>query len=231
MGMMELWLLIGIARLSVFLPFEGYLPYDSTGDWFFQFTECATVFLTCLILFQCRVWFPRTRSQHNDGFPHRSLILLAGAGACVVHPNLNGYLPSDICYAFAVYLEAIASLPQLYIFQREQKLLPWTAHFLGVQALARTFSLMFWCGSYSELHDVEPPSPGEMSSENHQRMHAKYWGHPLAQVPGYNMVRASVGYWILGVQGFQMLLMGDFAQQYLKCLKNGEAVSFVMADI
>jgi len=227
--MMECWVVIGICRMVAVLPFEGYLPYDATGDWFYQVSEVITFLLICCILFSCKMRYDHTASNANDLFPHRYLVMIAGCASCVAHPTLNDYLPSDIAYAFALYLEAVSSLPQLYIFQREQKILPWTAHFLAAQAAARCSSLLFWFASFSELHDEAPlephPETGEFVHPELQVFHERYYSHPFSNVPGHTTLRSCMGYWVLLVQCFQLLLMADFALQYGKCIQTGEAVA------
>ena len=58
-------------------------------------------------------------------------------------------------------------------------------------------SFIFWAVSYSELADV---------------------GH---------FAHCYVGHWVVCVQGFQLLIMGDFILQYLKCLHQGLPVSAI----
>ena len=49
----------------------------------------------------------------------RYLIVPAAVLALIFHPSLNAFMPSDACWAFALYLESVASLPQIFMFQRE----------------------------------------------------------------------------------------------------------------
>ena len=43
--------LIHSSRLSSILVFEQYLPYDSSGDWFYQLVEIICLVLSCFIGF------------------------------------------------------------------------------------------------------------------------------------------------------------------------------------
>ena len=36
------------------------------------------------------------------------------------------FMPSDMAWAFALYLESVASLPQLFMFQKEKEVMKWT---------------------------------------------------------------------------------------------------------
>merc|ERR1712066_311681 len=107
--MMECYIVVFFCRLTAIVPFEGYLPFDKSGDWLYQVCEA---FCLCL----------------------------AAAIALVMHPHLNNNLPSDISWAFALYLESVTVLPQLFMFMKEARAQPHTAHFLAAQATSRLMS-------------------------------------------------------------------------------------------
>ena len=46
------------------------------------------------------------------------LCCLALRSVQIIHPNLNGVWWSDVSWTFALYTEAVAVLPQLYMFQK-----------------------------------------------------------------------------------------------------------------
>eukprot|EP01016_Furgasonia_blochmanni_P029947 TRINITY_DN3130_c0_g1_i7.p1 TRINITY_DN3130_c0_g1~~TRINITY_DN3130_c0_g1_i7.p1 ORF type:complete len:120 (+),score=36.33 TRINITY_DN3130_c0_g1_i7:229-588(+) len=58
-----------LARLSSILFYEGYLPYDSSGDWFYQFVEILSFVFSCITLFYIRVKY---RSTYNLSLIHIS---------------------------------------------------------------------------------------------------------------------------------------------------------------
>ncbi len=37
----------------------------------------------------------------------------------MLHPNLNNNFPADVSWTFSLYMEAVAVLPQLVMFQRK----------------------------------------------------------------------------------------------------------------
>lgn len=37
--MLEIYFLLHCCRLYAIVPFEGYLPFDKSGDWFYQANE------------------------------------------------------------------------------------------------------------------------------------------------------------------------------------------------
>merc|ERR1712084_113270 len=109
-----------------------------------------------------------------------------------------GFMPSDISWAFALYLESVTVLPQLFMFMKEGSAQPHTAHFLAAQALSRLMSFIFWASSFSEL-----------SNPNHH-------------------IKQFVGHWVVGIRAFQLVVMGDFIYQYVRCIQKGIPVSEVL---
>ncbi|CAD7968180.1 unnamed protein product [Amoebophrya sp. A25] len=199
--MLEIYLLLQFARLCAVIPFEGYLPFDKSGDWFYQVVEAMTFCFAGSIVYLCRVQYPETYASEMDTFDTRFLIAPALVLSLVLHPQLNAFTPSDICWAFALYMESLASLPQLFMFQREGKVHPWTAHFLAAQVMSKVANFIFWTSSFSELQDP-------------RHLPSKYF----------------IGYWVLIVQGFQILLMGDFILQYTRCVSMGVSVSRLLTE-
>merc|ERR1712176_646884 len=149
--MMESYVFLCGARLFAIIPFEGYLPYDSSGDWLYQLIEGFTFCLAGSIVYLCRVRYRDTYDPQSDTINHLYMIAPCFCIACVFHPNLNNFMTSDIAWAFALYLESIAGMPQLFMFQREGKVEPWTAHFLAAQVVSKLLSFLFWVMSFSEL--------------------------------------------------------------------------------
>jgi len=65
---LELYALIFLARLSSILFYEGYLPYDSSGDWFYQFVEIVSLILVGVLIFLSVVTYKSTYNAAEDGF-------------------------------------------------------------------------------------------------------------------------------------------------------------------
>merc|ERR1719242_1430701 len=149
--MMECYIVIFLFRLFAIVPYEGYLPFDKSGDWFYQVCETLGFFLAGMIVYFCRLRYPATHDQSTDTFNHLYLGLGALGVALIFHPNLNNFLPSDIAWAFALYLESVAVLCQLFMFMKEGQAQPHTSHFLAAQALSKLMSFIFWASSFSEL--------------------------------------------------------------------------------
>ncbi|EZG79652.1 putative ER lumen protein retaining receptor [Gregarina niphandrodes] len=171
--MFECYLILLTCRLFSIIPFEGYLPYDRTGDWLYQLTEALSLCLCGTIVYMGRKRYNATYDANQDAFKH-------------------------ISWTFALYLEAVASLPQLYYFQKDvspigkhplffqKRVEPFTSHFLAGQCLAKILSFIFWVATYSELND---PS---------------------------RKLKSFAGIWVIIGQVIQLILMGDFMYLYLK---------------
>jgi hypothetical protein len=198
--MIDCYLLITGARLCAIVPFEGYLPYDRSGDWLYQVIETAIFCVVGSIVFLCRKRYVDTYNSQSDTINHLYLIAPAAILALIFHPSLNGFWPADVAWVFALYLESFAALPQLFMFQKEGHVRPWTAHFLAAQALSKLTSFLFWFSSYGELSDRDA-------------------GH-----------KALVGYWVLAMQLLQLLVMGDFIYQYLNCVRKGVPVAQMLSS-
>lgn len=196
--MMECYIIIFACRLTAIVPFEGYLPFDKSGDWFYQLCEALNVCLSGSIVYCCRVLYAHTYDPTTDTLNHLYLIGPTLLIALILHPRLNNFLPTDIAWAFALYLESVAVLPQLFMFMKEGKAQPHTSHFLAAQALSRLMSFIFWASSFSELSDP-----------NHT-------------------IKQFVGNWVVGIQLLQLVIMGDFIYHYIRCIQQGIPVSDVL---
>merc|ERR1719201_1836841 len=123
----------------------------------------------------------RYQSTYNPGFDmlnHLYLIIPCAVFAVLLHPSLNAFMPSDMAWAFALYLESVTVLPQLFMFMREGRAEDFTSHFLAAQATSKLISFIFWASSFSEL-----------SNQDH-------------------VIKSYVGSWVVAMQLVQLLVMG-----------------------
>lgn len=196
---LQLYTLVFILRLSSILRHEGYLPYDKSGDWLYHFIEFLALASTAGALYGCQVPFSSTYQKDLDIFGEKSVPPGYGAVylvaptfilAVLFHPNLNSDFLSDFAWTFAMYLESVALIPQLYMFQKPKtgvvELL--TAHFVFALGFGRLLEFSFWIFSYHEL----ATSSG-------------------SRLPGYISIFS---------QFMQLLLMIDFFYYYYLALKN-----------
>lgn len=200
---LECYALVTAARCFAVVPHEGYLPFDASGDWFYQCSELTALLTCCYLIYQLR-WGAHVKEYKPefDSFKiWRFLVLPCICIAMVLHSELNQDMPSDIMWAFALNLESVAGLPQLFFFQREQKVHRWSAHFLFLQGVSKLLNFSFWAGTYSELN-----------VDDH---HTKQFSGP----------------WCLIVQAWQLLLMGDFFMEYAKCMSNGTDMTHMLSEV
>lgn len=197
--MMECYIAVYACRLTAIVPFEGYLPFDKSGDWLYQLCEAVALCLAGSIVYCCRVMFPTTYDENVDSFKHVWIMAPAGVIALILHPHLNNNMPTDIAWGFALYLESVTVLPQFFMFMKEGKVQTHTSHFLAAQALSRLMSFIFWASSFSELSN-----------------------------PDHN-IKKFVGHWVVGIQLIQLIIMGDFIYHYLRAIQKGLPVSEVIS--
>jgi len=199
-NMMECYILVFLCRLTAIIPFEGYLPFDKSGDWFYQLCEAVGLCLSGSIVYFCRVPYASTYNADADYMNHLYIIGPAAAISLVLHPHLNNFLPTDIAWAFALYLESVTVLPQFFMFMKLGKPEPYTVHFLAAQALSRLMSFIFWASSFSELSNPD------------------------------HLIKKFVGNWVVLIQLVQLVLMGDFIYRYIRCIQKGVDVSEMMSE-
>jgi len=196
---LHLYTLVFLFRLSSIVRHEGYLPYDKSGDWLYHVIEIMSLSFTGCALWACSGPFKSTYQADADKFGEYNVP--SGYGAVylavpvlvisiVFHPNLNSDFFSDVAWTYAMYLESVALLPQLWMFQKQAngvvELL--TAHFVAALGFGRIMEFVFWMYSYHEL----ATSAG-------------------SKLPGYLALLSQFG---------QLLLMVDFFWYYFSAVKN-----------
>jgi len=196
---LQLYLVVFVCRLTSIIRHEGYLPYDKSGDWLYHFIEIMALIFTCAALWGTMVPFKATYEAESDKFGEMNVPKGYGAVylaipimivAICFHPNLNSDFLSDFAWTYAMYLESVAVIPQLYMFQKQAngvvELL--TAHFVAALGFGRVMEFVFWIYSYHEL--------SSSSGSN---------------IPGYIAIIS---------QFIQLVLMIDFFWYYVTAVKN-----------
>jgi len=159
---LQLYCLVFFFRLTSIIRHEGYLPYDKSGDWLYHVIEIMALLFTGCALWGCMSPFKSTYQGAMDKFGEMNVPPGMGAVylaipvlilAIIVHPNLNSDFLSDVAWTYAMYLESVALVPQLFMFQKQTsgvvELL--TAHFVAALGFGRVMEFMFWIYSYHEL--------------------------------------------------------------------------------
>merc|ERR1719326_1308930 len=68
--MMECYILVFLTRAFAIIPWEGYLPFDKSGDWLYQVCEAVCLCLSGSIVYCCRVLHVSTYDPETDNFKH-----------------------------------------------------------------------------------------------------------------------------------------------------------------
>lgn len=163
MKTLELYILVFIGRLSSILFYEGYLPFDSSGDWLYQSVEiCSLIFCGLSVFYILTKAIPY--SFLDDSFANVKqippqfgpvvLVVPVLIASMIFRPTLNNNFITDTLWTFGAYLETIAILPQFYILQKQNRAVePLISHFVFAIGLSRLFLFVFWAASFHELHD------------------------------------------------------------------------------
>eukprot|EP01066_Platyproteum_vivax_P013003 Platyproteum_vivax@DN5919_c0_g1_i3.p1 len=197
--MMKCYALLSAARLTSILVYDSYLPFDKSGDYVYRVGEILNTVASIGIV-AAAMYMPRlkqTVSQEDDVVKLVYLAVPSVVVAILLHPSLNGFILTDIAWAFALYLECVAVMPQLFMFNRQKKVDITTTHFLAAQALSRLLSFTFWFWTWHELNEV-----------NHIFTLKKY-----------------VGQWTLFMQAAQLVVLGDFIFNYVRAIVTGSSLA------
>mmetsp|Transcript_18391 Transcript_18391/g.22358 ORF Transcript_18391/g.22358 Transcript_18391/m.22358 type:complete len:295 (+) Transcript_18391:162-1046(+) len=198
---LELYSLVFVARLCSILFYQGYLPYDSSGDWLYQTVEVISLLL-CVAAIVYVLVYSDSYVAAEDAFGNFKyipsqlgpiiLVVPCFILALLFHPTLNKNKLTDTAWTFAAYLETVAVLPQFYLLQKANKAVEsWVSHFVFSLGLSRLFLFIFWFSSFHELSDKKSKS----------------------FLSGFS------GYSILLVQLVHIAIMGEFCIYYLLAAK------------
>ncbi|GMI12844.1 hypothetical protein TrVE_jg13535 [Triparma verrucosa] len=159
---LHIYILVYAFRLISLTLHHGYLPYDKTGDWLYHWVEVGGLAAAggCAGMVVRR--FKNTYNSSLDTFgnhpptlpPHFGILYLIVPCllmAVLVHPQLNSSFVSDTSWAFSMYLESVAVLPQLFMFQKSPSVSLGMGNTIIFMTLSRTMDGVFWINSYHEL--------------------------------------------------------------------------------
>lgn len=200
---LEIYALTFIVRLLSIMRHQGYLPYDKTGDWFYHLAESMSLLFVLISLYGMFGPLVSTYDEKFDkfGFFHIPnefgvvyLIIPCVIIAIFFHPSLNREFFSDTFWCLSMYLEAVAMLPQIYMFQKQASdtkgaVEAMIGHTMFAIGFSRVFELIFWLASFRELADANG-----------------------GRLPGYIVLISQLGH---------LIVMGDFFYYYLKSLSRG----------
>jgi ER lumen protein retaining receptor len=187
-------------RLCSTLFYNGYLPSDQAGDWFYQLTEIIGLVCVLFLIFMIKNTYRETADVENDQIDFKYLVIPAFGLALLVHTSLNRNFLTDVLWTFSMYCETVAIYPQIFLFQKKGgHIESFTSHYVALQGLSRLFSLLFWWDTYSELNESIDDS--------------------------YSLFHTYCGYFIIASQLIQLIIMADYYYIYFKSMAKGESMN------
>jgi hypothetical protein len=185
------------ARLTSTLFYPGYLPSDSSGSWLYQLTDILSLCICGLLIYLIYFKYNETSDIMLDSnIPFYYLVIPCYCLAILVRSSLNFNMFCDINWAFSMYLEAVAIFPQILLFSKKRgQIESFTSHYVALCGLSRLFSLIFWWDTYEEL------------------------------IADDLLFGAYVGYFIIGSQILQLIIMADYYYLYFKSILKGQALN------
>jgi ER lumen protein retaining receptor len=185
------------ARLTSTLIYPGYLPNDSTGSWLYQLSDTISMLICCLLIYLIYFKYKETSDLMLDNrIPFYYLVIPSYILGSIVKSNLNNNFFCDTNWAFSMYLETVAIFPQILLFSiKKGQIEKFTSHYVALCGLSRLFSLIFWWDTYEELK-VTDSTFGNYA-----------------------------GYFIIGAQILQLLIMADYYYLYFKSILKGNEIN------
>lgn len=134
------------SRLSSILPFESYLPYDSSGDWFYQVIEILSLVQSVWISFKLR----DSKEPTSNCYYAIPCVVLA----LFSHTTLNNLFLTDFLWTLSMYMESVALIPLVNEMKKSEDLDNFSSHFLAARTASQILSTIFWLRSFAELNIV-----------------------------------------------------------------------------
>ena len=187
------------ARLTSTLIYPGYLPNDSTGSWLYQLSDTLSMLICCLLIYLIYFKYKETSDLMLDNkIPFYYLVIPSYILGSIVKSNLNNNFFCDTNWAFSMYLETVAIFPQILLFSiKKGQIEKFTSHYVALCGLSRLFSLIFWWDTYDELKVTD------------------------------SVFGNYAGYFIIGAQILQLLIMADYYYLYFKSILKGNEINIM----
>lgn len=177
-------------KLGSTLNYNGYLPVDESGDWFYQGVDICGVAAALWILYQALVSKQASYQSSDDTFPVIPMILGSILLAAIFHADMNARPFYDTLWMSGLFLGSVAVMPQLWLITRSgghvEALL---SHYIAVMAVGRMLA-----GYFMWLAREDVTSQPWIEGVNHAILA------------------------VLGAHLLNLLLLGDFAFFYIKAI-------------
>jgi len=182
-----------LLRLSSTTHLNGYLPVDSSGDWFYQAVEVVSVVVVFWLLYQVLQVHHLSYQAEQDSFPCVPVTVVAIVLAALLHGDMNDRPLFDSLWMAGLFISTVAVLPQLWLSSHAGgRVEALTSHYIAAMAFSRALSGLFMWHARNDI-TCEPWVEGV----NHS-----IWA-------------------ILGAHLVHMFLLGDFTYYYARSLARG----------
>ena len=104
------------------IKLKGYLPVDASGDYVYKLFELFSLIFCALILNRMKHSLTRQSQESLEVMKWYYMTPPMFILAYFIHPGLNYFSPLDILWTFGLYLESVALLPQVLLFQKRGKI-------------------------------------------------------------------------------------------------------------
>lgn len=179
-----------VLKLCSTMNYNGYLPVDESGDWFYQGVDMCGVAAALWVLYQALVAKRDSYQSEDDSFPVIPMVLSCILLATIFHADLNARPVYDTFWMSGLFVGSVAIMPQLWLITRSgghvEALM---SHYIAVMAIGRLMAGYFM---WLAREDVT----------------SKPW------IEGVNHAILA----ILGAHLLNLVLLGDFAFFYIKAL-------------
>ncbi|KAI6204531.1 hypothetical protein M3Y94_00685500 [Aphelenchoides besseyi] len=119
-----------------------FVTYVSLYNSIMKILFIVSLYTTCYLMF---VKFRGTYNRDEDTFRVELLIGPCAVLALFINPE---FTPLEILWAFSIYLESVAILPQLFMLQRRGEAETITAHYLFALGSYRGLYILNWAFRY-----------------------------------------------------------------------------------
>lgn len=141
-------------RLSSTLNFDGYLPVDESGDWFYQTVDLCALAAAIWLLYQILVVHSRSFDASAQSFPVVPLVAGAFVMAAIFHADMNQRPVFDTLWMAGIFLSSVSVLPQLWFITRSGgRVETLMSHYIAVMAVSRALSGWFMYIARSEVNN------------------------------------------------------------------------------
>nr|GMD12254.1 putative ER lumen protein-retaining receptor C28H8.4 [Ipomoea batatas]GMD15660.1 putative ER lumen protein-retaining receptor C28H8.4 [Ipomoea batatas] len=128
---------------ALYLAIRLYCSFIMEAD-IHTVLDFVTLVSTLWVMYMIRFKLKFTYMAGMDSTPIYYIIVPASILAVFVHPHTSHLQIHRMLWAFCVYLESVAVLPQLRMMQKAKMIEPFTAHYVFALGIARFLELAHW---------------------------------------------------------------------------------------